>query len=259
MGLLPRSAAPPAFAFETDGSKVPAVRSLAIAVGLLASLAMAQPSDLSDAAAPPREVLSAPPPPVLPPDPSEAAPNPLLDPAFADNLLAWNPKTRTASVGLRHTPLARDAFYALLGQPELSVSSARALKRRVWLFVGAGAALAAGAVTAVAMWTSLPSLNGGYCTVDIANYNGPLCIEQYKAKMAIGAGALVAGVVGAALLSTFAMWSSPDVLQGDAAQAAVSRYNAGLRQRVARSDGVSLHLSPLLWPSGGGLLASGRF
>jgi hypothetical protein len=235
------------------------MRSLGLILSLAASVAAAQDlqpgATLSATVSAPQEP-SAPPPPVL----EELSPSIATTPAFAEHFLAWNPKTNTASVGVRHAPLGREEFYALVGRPELSLESERARTRRVWLFVGAGAALSAGTIAAVAMWTTLPNMNSRYCAASGANYNGPLCADQYKTKMAIAPAALVAGVAGAALLATLAIWSTPDVLTGDAAQVAVSRYNAGLKQRVARSDGgVTLRLSPLFLPSGGGLLATGGF
>jgi hypothetical protein len=234
------------------------MRSLGVTLTLLASIAAAQGAQPEAAVSRAVDAPDAPPPPPAPLL-EEQAPGPAVAPAFVENVLSWNPKTNTASVGLQHVPLPRDAFYALLGRPELSVESDRARTRRVWLFVGAGAVLAAGAITAAAMWSSLPNLNAGYCPASFANYNGPLCVEQYKTRMAIAPGALIAGIAGAALLSGFAVWSSPDVLTGDAAQSAVARYNAGLKQRVARSEGATLQLAPLVSPFGGGLLASGRF
>ena len=117
----------------------------------------------------------------------------------------------------------------------------------------AGAAVLVAAAGVISGWLVLA--NNVDCTVtpggnfDTSTYNQ--CTDDHKTNGMIGGSLIVAGVIGAGLLASFAYWSKPEVVDDDEAQRLISQFNGQLLKR--------LRLNAIWLPGGGALGLSARF
>lgn len=193
-------------------------------------------------------------------DPLTAPPvMPTEDPVpaqFLDQALKVDVRNQITE-GRQHTPLTHRELFVRLGRTDLIEKSDALAQRRKWLIISSVAMAVAAGVTGTVLIATAPKLASPACESDIRIYN-EVCVPRAAQHNIAGTAVIVTGVIGAALLATFAYWADPRVLDRDETAALVSSFNSKLA-RSLRKPISSLKLLPLLTPDGASLTAALRF
>jgi hypothetical protein len=192
-----------------------------------------------------------------PPAPPSAEPPVTVPSTFYERMLTVDEKGRVYE-GRARTLLPARAVFERAGRVDLLERSDALSRRRTGLAMSAiilGVTSVAVGVSLIALapWPGTPA-----CEADVNTYND-VCVPRYHAYQNGGAGVLVAGLIGSAVLAGLAWNTNPDVLTRDEMTKLVSAYNAALKKSLLGVEPSSLRVAPWVAPHAAGVAAMLRW
>jgi hypothetical protein len=175
--------------------------------------------------------------------------------AFLAGFVRVSPRDNEASSGGR--VLSAFDFYNRVGRPDLAARADERTRQRIWLISGSVLTLAAGTATGVFVVGNAQNVNDPACFArGNISYND--CVDRNKATTLYGSLIIVAGVVVAASLLTWAFLIPEMVTTPEETVHLATEHNRDLARNYG-ATGASLQILPSIAPGYAGLTARLRF